>query len=126
MEMMRQKHDILNEQFSTVVGERNKMVDEINSAYDQINKLNRVLMSKEEQITRSRISLYQQLDQQQQQQTAPTVAQTVQFIPATISNVQTTSSYRVSAPVLSGREYPTVSNLPTVPNVQSISTYYVN
>lgn len=43
---MRQKHDILNTNFRDVVNERNKMGEEINAAYDQINKLNRVLMSK--------------------------------------------------------------------------------
>lgn len=34
--------------------QKNKIFDELNSAYDQINKLNLVLMSKQQQLARSK------------------------------------------------------------------------
>ena len=54
MDYIRADHDKLNKKYLEIYREKNKLCDELNSSYDQINKLNMVLMSKEEQISRTK------------------------------------------------------------------------
>ena len=54
MNYIKAEHDMLNKKYIEIYREKNKLCDELNSSYDQINKLNLVLMSKEEQISRSK------------------------------------------------------------------------
>ena len=54
IEYIRADHDKLNKKYLEIYREKNKLCDELNSSYDQINKLNMVLMSKEEQISRNK------------------------------------------------------------------------
>jgi uncharacterized protein YfkK (UPF0435 family) len=46
MELMRQKYEMLNMQFMEVSDEKNKHCEELHGAYEQVNKLNMVLMTK--------------------------------------------------------------------------------
>lgn len=54
MECLKSDNEALNKKYLEIYREKNKLFDELNCAYDQINKLNMVLMSKEEQISRSK------------------------------------------------------------------------
>lgn len=55
MDNLKEEKDLLNKKYVEIHREKNKIFDELNSAYDQINKLNIVLMSKEEQLSRSKV-----------------------------------------------------------------------
>lgn len=52
---IKEEKDGLNKKYVEIYKEKNKIFDELNSAYDQINKLNLVLMSKEEQLSRTKV-----------------------------------------------------------------------
>lgn len=46
MEIIRQKYEMLNLQYMDLSDEKNKHCEELYGAYDQVNKLNMVLMTK--------------------------------------------------------------------------------
>lgn len=59
---LKDAYEILQNKQNQMLKENNRLLEELNSSYDQINKLNSTLMQKEEQINKNKYSYPPQID----------------------------------------------------------------